>query len=101
MVISIGIIKSELPNIAWYGILSILQPVFVKLREGMVRPTRSLVTITLPVYSLQECAMQAIQRTLHKPDDAYKLEIPVGLQKELHHRCGLTARIRRPTTVTQ
>ncbi|CAG7836705.1 unnamed protein product [Allacma fusca] len=77
------------------------EPVYVKLREGMLRPTRSLVTITLPVYSLQECAMQAIQRALHTPEDAYKLEIPVALQKELHHRCSLTLRIRKPLTVTK
>jgi len=63
------------------------EPVYVKLKEGLVKPTRSIVTITLPLFPLREIALQSIQRTISNPADIYKLEMPASLQKELHHRC--------------
>ena len=65
-------------------------PKLVRLRGGEIRPTRAHVNITLPVYSLKECAMQAVQRCLREPRDAYELlGLPVGLQRDLFKRCSL------------
>ncbi|OXA58667.1 von Hippel-Lindau disease tumor suppressor [Folsomia candida] len=61
------------------------EPVYVKVNDG-VRATRKLVNISLPLYSLHDCAMQAIQKMMKDPDDVYALEIPSSLQKELYDR---------------
>jgi len=53
-------------------------------------PFRLYVTITLPVYSLMECALQCVQRNLNHPRAAYQLEIPSALQTELFQRCNLS-----------
>jgi len=61
------------------------QPVYVKLRDG-VRATRQVVHISLPLYSLRDCALRTVQKHMRKADDAYALAIPVHLQKELFER---------------
>jgi len=65
-------------------------PNFVRLGEGIIRPTRAHVTISLPIYSLHECALQTVQRCLRNPRDAYRLEVPAPIQKELFQRCSLS-----------
>jgi len=45
-------------------------------------PKRKLVSITIPVYTLRECCIQAV-RQLVKKDEFEKLEIPQVLKEEL------------------
>lgn len=67
----------------------LLQPRYVKINKKEVKQTRVVVSITLPLYSLRECAMQAIQRHVRDPDSFFALEIPSTLQKELHDMCNV------------
>lgn len=47
------------------------------------RPERTLVYITIPLYTLRQRSLQIVRDTLSQPDDAFKLEIPNSLQREL------------------
>jgi len=71
-------------------VFDIPEPVYVRGKEGAPQPTRAYVKITLPVYSLKECSLQMIQKCLKNPKDAFELEIPTLLQRDLHQRCCLT-----------
>jgi len=71
-------------------------PTEVRLREGQIVSLRLYVAITLPVYSLKECALQCIQKCLNHPKAAYQLEIPSALQDDLFQRCNLTFNVSKP-----
>lgn len=46
-------------------------------------PERTKVYITIPVFTLRQRALQIIRDLLGHPEDAFKLELPVSLQKQL------------------
>lgn len=69
------------------------QPVYLRLQNGRVQATRAIVDITLPLYSLYECALQAVQKLIREPVDIESLEIPHVLKKELAERCNFNFRI--------
>jgi hypothetical protein len=47
------------------------------------KPGRTLVYITIPVYTLRERSLQVVRNNLSQPEDAFKLELPSTLQREL------------------
>jgi von Hippel-Lindau disease tumor supressor len=47
------------------------------------RPERTHVYITIPIYTLRERSLQVVRNNLSQPDDAFKLELPISLQREL------------------
>lgn len=47
------------------------------------KPDRTLVYITIPVYTLRERSLQVVRNNLSQPEDAFKLELPSTLQREL------------------
>ena len=69
-------------------ILYILQPFLPDLQSGRIhpkqlKPGRVTVYITIPVYTLKECAIQVVSKHLKCAQDALCLEIPRILQNEL------------------
>jgi len=69
------------------------EPVYLRLQNGRVQATRAIVAITLPVYSLHECALQAVQKMIREPADVESLEIPFTLKKELLERCNFSCKM--------
>jgi von Hippel-Lindau disease tumor supressor len=52
--------------------------------EGLpMKPKRTLVYITIPIYTLRERSLQAVRNNLSQPEDAFKLKLPNTLQREL------------------
>lgn len=47
------------------------------------RPERTPVHITIPLYTLRERSLQVVRDNLSQPDDAFRLELPNSLQREL------------------
>ncbi|XP_071447084.1 von Hippel-Lindau disease tumor suppressor [Hetaerina americana] len=60
-------------------------PVFTRneRNEPIRRLERTVVCITIPVYSLKERAMQVIRRYISHPDQVCQLELPTALKNEL------------------
>ncbi|XP_049788907.1 von Hippel-Lindau disease tumor suppressor [Schistocerca nitens] len=48
-----------------------------------MRIERTKVYITIPVFPLRQRALQIVRDMLQRPEDAFKLEIPTTLQKQL------------------
>jgi von Hippel-Lindau disease tumor supressor len=46
-------------------------------------PQRTHVYITIPLYTLRERSLQVVRNSLSQPEDAFKLEVPNTLQREL------------------
>jgi von Hippel-Lindau disease tumor supressor len=55
-----------------------------RLREAFPpMPQRTHVYITIPLYTLRERSLQIVRDNLSQPEDAFKLEVPDTLQREL------------------
>jgi von Hippel-Lindau disease tumor supressor len=62
------------------------EPWYVQYQQGEDlprKPDRTLVYITIPVYTLRERSLQVVRNNLSQPEDAFKLELPSTLQREL------------------
>jgi von Hippel-Lindau disease tumor supressor len=55
---------------------------------------RTPVYITIPLYTLRERALQIVSENLSQPDDAFKLELPISLQRELAAMVKKTVKFR-------
>jgi von Hippel-Lindau disease tumor supressor len=51
--------------------------------ELPLMPERIPVYITIPVYPLRQRSLQIVRNNLSQPDDAFKLELPSSLQREV------------------
>jgi von Hippel-Lindau disease tumor supressor len=60
---------------------------------------RTPVYITFPLYTLRERSLQFVSENLSQPDDAFKLELPISLQRELAAMIKKTVKFR--TLVSQ
>jgi hypothetical protein len=76
-------------TLIWYFNFFFIQPKYIKIKDGAIKATRVVVGITVPLYSLRECAMQAIQRLIRSPEDVLALEIPSVLRQELQSLCSV------------
>ncbi|PSN51074.1 hypothetical protein C0J52_01538 [Blattella germanica] len=56
---------------------------FTSTRDVPTRFERTNVYITIPMYSLRQRSLQVVRNSLLHPEDAFKLELPTSLQKEL------------------
>jgi len=74
-------------------VFDVPEPVYLRLQNGRVQATRAIVAITLPLYSLHECALQAVQKLIREPSHVESLEIPYSLKKELLERCNFNYRL--------
>lgn len=63
---------------AWY-----VQYQHLREEDLPLKPDRTLVYITIPVYTLRERSLQVVRNSLSQPEDAFKLELPSTLQREL------------------
>ena len=59
------------------------EPWYVQNEETPPRIERTHVYITIPLYSLRQRSLQVVRNNLSQPEDAFKLELPSSLQKEL------------------
>jgi von Hippel-Lindau disease tumor supressor len=57
-------------------------------------PARTSVYITIPLYTLRERTLQIVRDNLLQPDDAFKLELPNSLQRELAAMVKKTVKFR-------
>jgi von Hippel-Lindau disease tumor supressor len=57
-------------------------------------PERTPVYITIPVYTLRERSLQIVRDNLLQPDDAFKLELPNSLQRDLAAMVKKTVKFR-------
>jgi von Hippel-Lindau disease tumor supressor len=55
---------------------------------------RTSVYITMPLYTLRERSLQFVSENLSQPDDAFKLELPISLQRELSAMVKKTLKFR-------
>jgi von Hippel-Lindau disease tumor supressor len=62
----------------WY-----VQYLHLRREEIPPRLERTPVYITIPLYTLRERSLQIVSENLSQPDDAFKLELPISLQREL------------------
>lgn len=62
------------------------------------RQGRTHVYITIPLYTLRERALQVVRNALSQPEDAFKLELPITLQRELATMLKVSMKSRRIST---
>jgi von Hippel-Lindau disease tumor supressor len=55
---------------------------------------RTPVYITIPLYTLRERSLQIVSEKLSQPDDAFKLELPISLQRDLAAMVKKTVKFR-------
>lgn len=66
----------------------------LKREEIPRRLERTHVYITIPLYSLRQRSLQVVRNNLSQPEDAFKLELPSSLQKELANMVRESTRTR-------